>query len=198
MSRMRVRLSRRSWHALALLALGGALVSFVAPPRLALHGAAGQPLIDVAGHASAQRAQEVRVRFEQALVMLHAKQYDHAVAALQRVITLAPRLPEAQVNLGFAWLGLHDAAQAQRAFETAIELRTNQANAYYGLAMALEQRGDLPAALGAMRSFVHLSRADDPYRAKARAALWEWESRLGRAGLAPRPGPTREAAAARR
>lgn len=192
------RLPRRSWHALALLALGGVLVSFVAPPRPALHGAAGQPLVDVAGHASAQRAQEVRVRFEQAVVMLHAKQYEHAVAALQRVIALAPRLPEAQVNLGFAWLGLHDAAQAQRAFEAAIDLRTDQANAYYGLAMALEQRGDLPAALGAMRSYLHLSRADDGYRVRARAALWEWESRLGRHGSAQRPGPTREAAAARR
>ena len=123
---------------------------------------------------------------------------EHAATALQRVITLAPRLPEAHVNLGFAWLGLHDAAQAQRAFEAAIDLRTDQANAYYGLAMALEQRGDLPGALGAMRSYLHLSRADDGYRTRARAALWEWEARLGRHGASPRAGPTREAAAAKR
>jgi hypothetical protein len=31
-----------------------------------------------------------------------------------------------------------------------------------------------------MRSYLHLSRADDPYRVRARAALWEWEEKLGR------------------
>ena len=198
MNSMRHLLSRRRWHALAFLACGGALVSFVGPPHHALQGQAGQPLVDMAGHASAQRAQELRVRFDQAVLMLHAKQYEHAVAALQRVIALAPRLPEAHVNLGFAWLGLNDAVQAQRAFETAIDLRVDQANAYYGLAMALEQRGDLQAALGAMRSYLHLSRTDDTYRTRARAALWEWEARLGRHASAQRPGPTREAAAAKR
>jgi tetratricopeptide (TPR) repeat protein len=171
---------RRRWQALALLAVGGALVSFVAPQREWLHGAAGQPVVDVKVHASAQRAREVRERFDQAVLMLHAKQYEHAVTALQRVIELAPRLPEARANLGFAWLGLHDGAQAQQAFEAAIELRPGQANAYYGLAMALEQRGDLETALGAMRSYLHLSRADDGHRARARAALWEWEQKLGR------------------
>ena len=173
-------------------------MSFVAPPRGVQQRAAGPVLTDTAGHASAQRAREVRARFDQAVVMLHAKQFEHAATALQRVITLAPRLPEAHVNLGFAWLGLHDAAQAQQAFEAAIDLRTDQANAYYGLAMALEQRGDLPGALGAMRSYLHLSRADDGYRTRARAALWEWEARLGRHGASPRAGPTREAAAAKR
>jgi tetratricopeptide (TPR) repeat protein len=183
---------------LALLAFGGVLFSFVAPQREWLHGVAGRPVADVAQHASAQRTREVRERFDQAVLMLHAKQFEHAATALQRVITLAPRLPEAHVNLGFAWLGLHDAALAQRSFEAAIDLRVDQANAYYGLAMALEQQGDLPGALGAMRSYLHLSRTDDGYRTRARAALWEWEARLGRPGASPRPGPTREAAAAKR
>lgn len=175
---------RRRLHALAGLALAGALVSFVAPQRSALHGASGQALVDLPSHASAQREREVRERFDQAVVMLHARQYEHAVTALGRVVELAPRLPEAQVNLGFAWLGLHDGPRAQRAFEAAIDLRPAQANAYYGLAMALEQRGELQTALGAMRSYLHLSRADDSHRARARAALWEWEQRLGRQ---PRP-----------
>jgi tetratricopeptide (TPR) repeat protein len=124
--------------------------------------------------------------------MLHAKRYDEAVVALQRVRTLAPHLPEAHVNLGFAWLGLNQPQVAQQAFETAIGMRPQQANAYYGLAMALERRGDLAAALGAMRSYLHLSRADDAHRTRARAALWEWEHRLGRHRLngAPTPGPS--------
>jgi hypothetical protein len=46
--------------------------------------------------------------------------------------------------------------------------------------MADEQRKDYESALGGMRSFLHLARADDPHRVRARSALWEWEEKLGR------------------
>ena len=32
------------------------------------------------------------------------------------------------------------------------------------------------AARGAMRTYAHLAPKDDPFRRKAEAALWEWES----------------------
>lgn len=130
---------------------------------------------------------ELRARFEQAVVMLHAKQYDHAITALHRVLQLAPAMPEAHVNMGYAFLGLQQADAARSFFQSAIELRPQQANAYYGLALVEEQRQDWELALGAMRSYLHLSGADDPHRAKARAALWEWEQKLGR--LPPSPAP---------
>lgn len=130
---------------------------------------------------------EVRQRFEQAVVMLHAKEYDHAVAALHRVLELAPKMPEAHVNMGFALLGRGEPEAARSFFQGAIDLRPQQANAYYGLALAEEARHDYEAALGAMRSYLHLSPADEPHRARARAALWEWEQKLGR--LPPSPPP---------
>lgn len=137
-------------------------------------------------HAVQARNSEVQVRFEQAVVMLHARQYSHAVAALHRVIELEPAMPEAHVNMGYALLGLGQARQARDFFEGATALRPAQANAYFGLAMALEAGGDMPAAIGAMRTFVHLSAPDDPFVRKARAALWEWqEARLSdRSGTA--------------
>lgn len=115
--------------------------------------------------------------------MLHAKRHDHAVTAFHRVLQLDPSMPEAHVNLGFALLGLGQARQARDFFESAIELRREQMNAYFGLAMALEALADLPGAVGAMRTYTHLVRDDDPYLAKARAALWEWEQRSTRAPL---------------
>lgn len=127
---------------------------------------------------------EVDERFAQSVVMLHAKQYEPAVAALHRVLELAPRMPEAHVNMGFALLGMGKAAAAGDFFRSAIELRSTQANAYYGLALSVEAQGDLHAALGAMRAYLHLSKADDPYRTKARSAIWEWEQALGRHGSA--------------
>jgi Flp pilus assembly protein TadD len=147
--------------------------------------------VDRAAHQREKKADETRVRFEQAVVMLHARQYRHAVTALHRVLELAPELPEAHVNMGYALLGLQRADAARDFFESAIALRPAQANAYYGLAMAQEARGDLESALGAMRSYLHTSSANDAHRSRARAALWEWERALGRAGA---PGAAATAA----
>jgi tetratricopeptide (TPR) repeat protein len=176
---------RRRLSAGVALALGCALVAITRPLPDVQSSVA--PRVTASSPAADPRARALRERFEQGVVMLHAKRYDDAATALQHVLALAPHLPEAHVNLGYAWLGLKQAQRAQRAFETAIGIRANQANAYYGLAMAFEQGGDLEAALGAMRSYLHLSRADDAHRARARAALWEWEQRLGRHRLKGAP-----------
>jgi Flp pilus assembly protein TadD len=135
-------------------------------------------------HQQQMQQAELRQRFDQAIVMLHAKQYEHAVTALHRVLQLAPKLPEAHVNMGYALLGLERADAARSFFLAAIDLRPAQANAYYGLALTDEMRQDYESALGGMRSYLHLSAADDPHRVKARAALWEWEQKLGRHAIA--------------
>jgi Flp pilus assembly protein TadD len=131
-------------------------------------------------HQRQMQQAEVRQRFDQAVAMLHARQYDHAITALHRVLELAPAMPEAHVNMGYALLGLEQGDAARGFFLAAIELRPQQANAYYGLAITDEMRQDYESALGGMRSYLHLAPANDPHRAKARAALWEWEEKLGR------------------
>jgi len=123
---------------------------------------------------------QVQERFQQAIALLHAKRYDYAITALDSVLALAPDMPEAYVNMGYAFLGLEEFGPARGAFEKALELKLDQVNAYYGLAIAFEGQGEFEAALGAMRSYIHLSTPDDPFLPKARAALWEWEAQLGR------------------
>lgn len=135
---------------------------------------------DLSVHMSPQDAQLLKQRFDQAVALLHAKQYDYAVMALNQVIELQPKLPEAYVNIGFAYLGLEQWDTAARAFTKASDLKPEQANAYYGLALAFEGNEDYEAALGAMRTYIHLSTPQDPFLAKARSALWEWEELLGR------------------
>ena len=151
-------------------------------------------------HSPPAADEELRARFEQSVAMLHAGRYDYAVTALHRVLELAPRMPEAHVNMGYALLGLDRPDAARDFFLAAIELRPRQANAYYGLALALDGLEDRAAALGAMRSFLHLCRADDPYRTKARSAIWEWEASLGRdrTPMAMPLGPKDNAAAIKR
>lgn len=149
--------------------------------------AEAEPLIDAQadpkGHARQYRERQLDERFQQAVAMLHARQYDFAITALHRVIELAPKMPEAYVNMGYALIGKQDYQAAADFFSAAIELKPYQANAYWGLAVALEQLEDLEGAMGAMRTFIHLSPPNDPFLRKARSALWEWESTLKRGPL---------------
>jgi tetratricopeptide (TPR) repeat protein len=90
--------------------------------------------------------------------------------------------------MGYALIGLGKYAAARDFFEGALELRRDQVNAYYGLAEALDGIGDRSGAIGAMRTYVHLSRPDDLYVRKAQAALWEWEAARSES-TAARPPP---------
>ncbi len=137
---------------------------------------------------STERERRITERFQQAVAMLHAKRYDYAITALDAVLGMSPDMPEAYVNMGYAFIGLKEYGPASKAFERAIDLRLNQYNAYYGLAVALEGLNEYEAALGAMRSYIHLAPPNDPYITKARAAVWEWEAQLGRIpGVQPAP-----------
>lgn len=155
----------------------GALITLLA---VLLGGFAMSSRDTTAPAVIAPQPDEARRRFDQAVVMLHARQYEHAVTALHRVLVLAPQMPEAHVNMGFALLGLQRVEEARLFFDGATALRPEQANAYYGLALAHEAAGDLAAATGAMRSYLHLARNErSEHLARARAALWEWEQARG-------------------
>lgn len=180
------RRDRRSWAAaftFGCVVCGGVVLGWLGerlsePSVMATWNPASDPRRDPAGHVKTQRTREIEQRFQQGVVMLHARKYEYAVTAFHRVLELAPQMPEAHVNMGFALLGLERHAAGRDFFRSAIELRPRQLNAYYGLAVALEALGDRAGALGAMRTYVHLSQPEDPYLRKAQAALWEWESAL--------------------
>jgi len=109
----------------------------------------------------------------------------HAAAkAFSKALSIRPHAVQARVNLGFAYVEMGRPAQALDLFARAIDIAPMTANAYYGLAVSLEAKGDIAGAMGAMRTFLHLSEDADPFRRRARAALWEWE-----AALKSRPDP---------
>ena len=172
-----------------LLGMIAMLSGFASRPQFAFKPVMVEPEtlidaeVDPSGHAKQYRLAQIDERFQQAIAMLHAKEYDFAIKALHRVIELAPEMPEAYVNMGYALIGKQDYKAAADFFNGATELKPYQANAYWGLAVSLEQLGELEAALGAMRTFIHLSPPNDPFLRKARSALWEWESTLKRGPL---------------
>lgn len=156
---------------LVLVLVGGALIQLVP-------GATNSAAFSPGRHAEEKIRADIDARFQQGVLMLHAKQYEHALTAFHRVLQLAPEMPEAYVNMGFALLGMQRYKEASDFFESATMLRKTQVNAYYGLAVALEGTGDLRGALGAMETYLHLSKPDDPFRRKAEAAIWEWRAAL--------------------
>ena len=175
------------WRVLALtviaIAAGGLVIAAVSDGGLFgwRFSTASTP-VGTHGQATNQAREEIQRRFQQGVVMLHAKRHEYAMTAFHRVLELDPAMPEAHVNMGFALIGLQRYGAARDFFESAIALRKQQVNAYYGLAVALDELHDRPGAIGAMRTYVHLSKSDDPYRRKAQAALWEWEAARDKGG----------------
>lgn len=177
------------WRALALMviavAAGGMVITAVSDGglfgwRFSTTGAPVRSQVRVPDPIR----QEIHQRFQQGVIMLHAKQHEHAMTAFHRVLELDPAMPEAHVNMGFALIGLERYSAARDFFESALALRKEQINSYYGLAVALDGLRDRPGAIGAMRTFVHLSTPDDPYLRKAQAALWEWDAERKTTGQA--------------
>ncbi len=171
----------RADHRLATLLGVAALIAVLGGLISRLPGGGVATVTDGSGPSApaaegARREHVVDELFRQGTAMLHLNRYDLASVSLHRLLQLAPAMPEAHVNMGFAQFGLGRHTVAEDFFRIAIELRPGQRNAYYGLAIALEGQGKLAEAMGAMRTYLHLSPADDPHARKARSALWEWES----------------------
>ena len=161
----------------SLVVMIGLTVAYL-PSWLNVPAAVNGPEAARAAHAKEKTDAEIKLRFEQGVAMLNAKEYEFALTAFHRVIQLHPQLPEAHVNTGYALIGLKRYAIARDFFESAIALRKDQLNAYYGLAEALAGLNDIPGALGAMRTYMHLAPADDAYRSRAEEMARKWEAKI--------------------
>lgn len=126
-----------------------------------------------------------------ARVLLRARNPDKAIELLNRNREALHDRAEAYLLLGRALEGKRDHATARDFYLAAVDRDPMLADAYWGIATTSENLGDLPFALGAMRSYLHTERDLDPQRLRinqARAAIWEWESKLGRGEWGPTKG----------
>lgn len=120
-------------------------------------------------------AQRLARAFDQAVRLLHGGKNKEALIAWRKVLRLAPKLPEAHVNMGFTLLSLGRPEDARVFFNSAIMLRADQANAHYGLALALNQLHDTKGAIRAMRDYLKYTDPDDRYAEKARLLIRIWK-----------------------
>ena len=137
-------------------------------------------------HARERKQSEINTRFQQGVAMLQLKQYEHAITAFHRVLALDPLLPEAHVNMGFAFYGQGDFVGAERFFRGALSLSPKQYNAHYGIAIARQALGDLTEARDELVAYVSSLKDGDPYVDAAKQRLQEIEIAL-RSKTTPQP-----------
>lgn len=129
-------------------------------------------------HMVARNKEEIALRFQQGVQMMQIGQYDYAVTAFERILALAPKLPEAHTNLGYALLEQREYEKAMEHFNAALEVRSRQDNAYYGLALSYAAQGRYSEALGAMGTFTHFVTREHPNWAKAHERMDRWRAIL--------------------
>ncbi len=129
-----------------------------------------------------EKTLQIDTYFNRAIEHMKRKRYKQAVTQWQQLLLVNSTMPEAHVNLGFSYFETGEYKKAMMSFQRAMDLNPYQTNAYYGLAICYEKLGDLRAASGSMRSYIHLSKKDDPFVRKAQSALWEWQAQQQKLG----------------
>jgi len=120
--------------------------------------------------------------FQQGVIMLHAKEYELAIPAFQKVLEIRPDMPEAYNNMGYALIGLEEHITAEEYFTMALDLNENLVSAYFGLALTFGAQEKWPLAIGSMETYRHRTTDEDPFLVQANEYLINWR-KLGRDSL---------------
>lgn len=136
----------------------------------------GPEIATVAPQASTKAATPFGQAFSRGIEAMRLGDAHAAAVAFDEARAINPHIAEAHINLGYAYLAMKRSQEAATAFDRALTIDPKKINAYYGLGAALDATGDRKGAIGAMRTFVHLTPKDDPFQRKALSALWEWEA----------------------
>ncbi|MBU0619114.1 tetratricopeptide repeat protein [Patescibacteria group bacterium] len=94
-----------------------------------------------------------------------------ALAAFTQAVKLDPGNVNLRIQLGGLYHALQDYDSAQRVFEQAITVKPNYANAYYNLAVTLQEQNKLEKAALAYRQTLNLLPADSSERAAVETRL---------------------------
>ncbi|OWW20819.1 hypothetical protein [Noviherbaspirillum denitrificans] len=136
-------------------------------------------------------AAQAQKAMKNAEAQIRAKKYDDAIRELHAAHATLKTNPKAYLLMGRALEGKKDFETARDFYGAAIDKDVLLADAYFGFATASEALGDLEAAVGGMRNYLHVQPNADFNKlkiAQARSAIWEWEAKLGRGDWGPTKG----------
>jgi len=111
-------------------------------------------------HVQAAAPTNVQARDELAWLLLRTGRVDEALAEMQAVIALAPRVSPLHLHLGMMLTRSGRPREAIACYERAIDLHPAEAAAHFNLGNALSQIGDFAAAASAYRQAAVLSPND--------------------------------------
>ena len=109
--------------------------------------------------------------YSQGIQALQQGDLDSAQAAFEKVVRLAPKIPEGHNSLGWVLLARDQVEPAIHQFQTAIKLKPDFSQAHINLSNAFVRKGDASGAVRESREAVRLAPADSESRRTLAHAL---------------------------
>ncbi len=120
---------------------------------------------------------EVLSQIYRAIIPLAKDADKFAIQAASQAVALDPYNPTLRITLGGIYYAQGDFDMAVKVFETAVAAKNNYANAYYNLAFAYREKGDLDKAVSAMSQVVSLLDKNSKDYTIAQKALSDMQSK---------------------
>lgn len=103
--------------------------------------------------------------------------HDKAIVEYKKSLELNPHSAVANSNLGFEYYDKNEYDKSIASQETALDLDPDLANAYYGLAMALEMKGDKDGALENYTEYMKIAEPHSLWWNNAKAIVNDLEGK---------------------
>ena len=95
--------------------------------------------------------------FNKAIEHTRAREFEAAIEEYTKSLELNPNSAEANSNMGFAYMDMWDFDHAFEYQQKALKVNPEFANAYYGLALIFEKKGDKAGAAKNWKEFIKRS-----------------------------------------
>ncbi len=116
-----------------------------------------------------------KLHFDAGISNLYQKNYDGAIEEFEQSLKYNPHSPSTLNNIGFAYFDKGDIAKAVEYQARALEADPEFANAYYGLALALERMGKVDGAIKNWKEFLSRIEPGSKWAKKAEGHIEELE-----------------------
>jgi tetratricopeptide (TPR) repeat protein len=121
--------------------------------------------------SEAAKMETAKAHFDKAVEHARAREFKAAIDEYTKSLEVNPNSAEANSNLGFAYMDSWDFDRSLKFQLKALEVNPEFANAYYGLALTLEKKGDKAGAAENWKEFIKRSEPGSKWALMAKERL---------------------------